>query len=223
MYLNAHTCNLAFENEQMLEALCKADMVYCDGEGVRFGAHVLGLRVPERTTAADFLPGLACGCARRGTSIYLLGGDAGVAEAAASRLREFAPGLCVAGTHHGYFLSPRDSSNEVIERINRARPGILFVGLGSPLQEIWTCRHRHGIDVPLVWCVGGVMDFVSGRSKRAPRWMRCCGLEWLFRLGHEPRRLFGRYVAGNPRFLARVFAHRFGAGRSPRLPGKAES
>jgi len=223
MYLNAHTCNLAFRNPRMREALRKSDLVYCDGAGVQLGAYLLGFGPLERMTAADFMADVACECARRRVSVFLLGGRPGIAEAAASRLKELASGLRIAGTHHGYFLCPRDCSKEVVGRINRARPDILFVGLGSPLQEIWTSEHRRAIDVPTVWCVGAMMDFVSGSSRRAPRWMRCCGLEWLWRLALEPRRLFVRYVLGNPVFLMRVLAHRVGIERNSRPLGGART
>jgi len=212
MYLNAHTCNLALVNETMRAALCNAEMVYCDGDGPRLGARMLGHRVPARLTSADFLPELARECARHRLRIYLLGGREGVAEKAARELERAAPGVCIAGTHHGYFLSPRDRSGEVVKRINGARPHLVFVGMGSPLQEGWTCEHRGAIDAPVVWCLGAGMDFLSGRCRRAPSWMCESGLEWLFRLILEPRRLFVRYVIGNPLFIARVLAHRLQQG-----------
>jgi len=213
MYLNAHVCNLAVREPALRAALEAADLVYCDGAGVKLAARMLGQGFLPRSTAADFLPTLMRECARRGLRVFLLGGRPGVAREAAAAVFPSGCGGCVVGTHHGYFSSDSGGSAEVLDAVSSARPDLVCVGMGSPRQEVWVHRHRRLIEASAVWCIGAAMDFVSGRVKRAPRWMRENGMEWLFRLLLEPRRLFTRYVVGNPLFLARVLTQRMrGAG-----------
>lgn len=208
MYLNIHVCNTAVSCRPLMEAMRRADLVYCDGEGVRQGARILGYRLPPRLTAAGFMPQLAAACVRHDLSIYFLGGREGVAEEAVARLKERCPGLKIAGKHHGYFHNSRDRSGEIIEQVNEARPDILFVGMGTPLEQTWVHAHRKDIRAPVVWCFGAAMDYIAGRTRRAPAWMRNHGMEWLYRLCQEPCRLFARYVFGNPLFMTRVLMER---------------
>jgi exopolysaccharide biosynthesis WecB/TagA/CpsF family protein len=138
-------------------------------------------------------------CARERLTLYFLGAAPGVAEAARRRLEQAHPGLRVVGTRHG-FTGPAEAA-AVAEEIARSRPDILILAMGSPRQEIWMAEHGARLGVPVVWAAGGVLDYASGRLRRAPRWMIRLGLEWLGRALIEPRRLGRRYVVGIPRFL----------------------
>ena len=100
-------------------------------------------------------------------------------------------------------LTPDDDA-EVVDRINAARPDVVWVGLGSPKQDLWMAAHRERLEAPLLVGVGAAFDFYTGRVRQAPRWMMRIGLEWLFRLFQEPRRLWRRYLLGNPRFVFNV-------------------
>lgn len=210
LHANVHAINLACRHAWFAGVLRDADLVFCDGEGVRLGTRILGERLPPRITYADWTWQLATWCRSTGTSLFLIGALPGVAAEAAARLVAHAPGLAIAGTHHGFFDTSHDSAATlgVIGAINRARPDIVIVGLGMPVQERWVHEHRRRIDAPVVLTGGAVFDYVSGRRRRAPAWMTRHGLEWLGRLLVEPRRLAGRYVAGNPLFLARVLRQR---------------
>ena len=151
-----------------------------------------------------FVP-LCEGAADRGQSIFFLGGRPGVAEQAARKAQELAPGLQVAGTADGYF-SQNDEA-DVIERINASGADILLVAFGVPLQDVWIAKHRDRLSPRLAIGVGAQFDFWSGQVQRAPQPVRQIGLEWVWRLGLEPRRLFQRYVFGNPVFVARALKH----------------
>ena len=208
MYLNVHVANVAYRNSALRESLRAADLVYCDGAGVRLGARILGDDLPARMTAADFIWDLAGMCAQRGHRLFWVGGEPGVSQQALELLRERHPQLVIAGAHDGFFAKEGPESDRVIGEINAAKPDLVIVGLGTPLQELWVQRNRGAIDAPLVWCLGATADFVTGRSRRAPEWMLEHGLEWLHRLDREPRRLFKRYAIGNPLFVSRVLRER---------------
>jgi N-acetylglucosaminyldiphosphoundecaprenol N-acetyl-beta-D-mannosaminyltransferase len=128
------------------------------------------------------------------------------------------PGLDISGIHHGHFdHTPGSRENEaVVRRVNAARPDILIVGLGMPLQERWLMENRHTIDAGVALTGGAVFDYVSGGLRRGPRLLTDNGFEWLARLLIEPRRLWRRYLIGNPLFLLRVLGQRLGKEPSPR-------
>ena len=205
MYANVHSLNSAWEDPELRRILNSADLLYCDGAGVKLGARLLGKELPERMTGADWIYDLSEMCEAKGISTYLLGGEPGVAANAAERLKSLYPRLAIAGTHHGYF----NDDAEVVEKINERKPDILFVGLGTPLQERWIENNFAALDVAVVWGVGALVDFVAGKVPRAPRWMLDHGMEWLFRLMVEPRRMWRRYLIGNPLFILRVLKQRF--------------
>ena len=208
MYANAHTLNLAYRSSMLRGAMQSADMVYCDGAGVKLGAKILGQYLPERMTGADWIHDLCEICQREHYSVYFLGGERNVASEAAERLSSQYPDLEIVGTHHGYFEHFGGEGHRICAEINERDPDILLVGMGSPLQELWLTGNFNTLNVSVGWVVGAMMAFVTGRLSRAPLWMRTHGLEWLGRLIVEPLRLSRRYVWGNPLFLWRVLKQR---------------
>ncbi len=212
MYVNAHVVNQTRSSAALRAALERADLIYCDGYGVRLAAHVLDLDVPHRMTGADWIWELAGLCEAGGRSMYLVGSEPPNARLAAERLREAFPRLSVAGTHHGFFELDSPHNERVIEDILQRRPDIVLVGMGTPKQELWVDRYAERLDGALVWTVGALFDYVSGRVPRAPRWLANNGWEWIFRLAIEPQRMWRRYLIGNPAFLSRVLSE---AGRRP--------
>lgn len=199
VYVNIHCCNMAASDRAYAEILNDADIVYCDGTGVRIAAALAGHPIPARMTGADWIWDLARLAATQGLGIFLLGSAPGSAEAAAAALQTRYPSLRIAGTASGY-----GTGSAAIERINASGADMLLVGMGSPRQEKWIAAHRSQIDVPVVWAVGALFDFVSGRIRRGPRWLTDHGMEWACRLVAEPRKLWRRYLIGNPQFFARV-------------------
>jgi N-acetylglucosaminyldiphosphoundecaprenol N-acetyl-beta-D-mannosaminyltransferase len=210
MYLNVHVANCAARDHGLRDALGAADLVYCDGAGIRLGAWLLGQNPPPRLTGADFIWDLAALSAERGFSLFWIGGRAGVARRAVARLADRCPGLEIAGTHHGFFAKQGSETTAVISEVNASRPDIVLVGLGTPMQESWVTLHRAAIEAPVVWCIGATADFIAGEVPRGPRWMVDNGLEWLHRLWAEPRRMWRRYAVGNPIFLLRILGERLG-------------
>jgi len=206
MYVNAHVLNQSRQYPELRAALETADLVYCDGYGVRLAAKALDVEIPHRMTGADWIWDLATMCERSGQSLYLLGSEPGVTREAAERLAKRYPNLQVAGSHHGYFEPGSPHGDRVIEDINERRPDIVLVGMGTPRQEMWVEHNANRIEGSVVWTVGALFDYVSGRVPRAPHWLADNGLEWIFRLAIEPQRMWRRYLLGNPVFISRVLA-----------------
>lgn len=169
------------------QALESAALCVADGIGVVWAMRRQGCPQYERVSGIDLVARLAAECAGRGWRPFLLGSRPGVAEEAARRLEADNPGLEVAGTHAG---SPRpEDDDEAVCRIAAARPDILLVAYGAPHQELWIARNQPRLPVPVAIGVGGTFDFLSGRVRRAPSWMRRAHLEWLWRLALQPARV----------------------------------
>jgi N-acetylglucosaminyldiphosphoundecaprenol N-acetyl-beta-D-mannosaminyltransferase len=200
--VNAHLVNLANADPELAEILRHSGLNYADGQAVVWAGRMLGQPVPGRMCTTDVIPSLAANWALRGFSVFLLGGSPGVAEEAARLLQAQHLGLKIADTRHGYF-DPEDAA-EIVEQINRSGAEVLLVGLGNPHQEKWVWRHLDALAPDAILTCGGLFDWLSGRKRRAPAWMYRNGLEWLYRLLLEPRRLFVRYVVGNPKFCLLV-------------------
>ncbi len=210
--VNVHCMNLSVEYSWLRQLLNQAEIVFCDGAGVMLGAKILGHQVPERITYADWFWQLAEFSEPQGYTFYFLGAKPGVAETAAQKLRKQFPHLQIVGIQDGYFdKTPNSLENEaIIQDINRHAPNILVLGLGMPLQEQWLLENWDRLTVNVALTGGAVFDYISGELQRAPQWMTDNGLEWLGRLLIEPRRLWKRYIVGNPRFLWRVLKQRLG-------------
>lgn len=203
-YLNAHCINRAFEDPEYRDILKQCDLVYPDGMGVVWASHLTHSPLPERVNIGDFLIPFLQLCETKGYKVYFLGSDPGVAQRAVENFLESVPGLKVAGIHHGYFT--KDEEKNIIKEVQETRPDILIVGFGVPDQEKWIYRHLPVLNVPVVWGVGALLEYYSGKVSRAPYWMRANGLEWLYRLILEPGRMWKRYLIGNILFIMRVLA-----------------
>ena len=174
--------------------LQQADLLTADGMPLVWAARWQGIPLPGRVAGADLVPALAKRAAERGFSIYFLGGGSGVAAQAARLLKDNNPELKVAGACSPPFSPVLEMDTSFLHEIRSTRPDILLVAFGNPKQEKWIGMHGRSLGVPVMIGVGGSLDFVVGRTHRAPEWMQRYGFEWLFRLLQEPRRLFRRYV-----------------------------
>jgi len=212
-YANVHALNLSVCDPRFKRILQEADTVYCDGVGVRLGAWLSGQKLQHRNTPPDWLPLLAAACIEHDISLYLLGAKLGVAEQACANLTALAPGVRIVGVHHGYFDKQAGSKENaaVIRTINESGADILIVGFGMPGQEYWIEENRSQLNAKVFLPVGAMLDYLAGSVYRAPQWITDNGFEWLARLFVEPRRLWRRYVVGNPLFLWRVFIRRVSA------------
>ena len=195
--VNTEFVMMAQHNSVFRNVINHAALVVADGTGIVWGTRYLGKPTPERVTGTDTLVELAKHSASKGYRLYLLGAAPGVAEAAAIRLRILAPGLQIAGTYAG---SPSPTEEDaIIDRVQGAHADILCVAYGAPAQELWIARNVSRLPVAVAMGVGGAYDFLSGRQRRAPRFMQRMGLEWLYRLYREPWRL--RRMLAIPRFM----------------------
>ena len=204
-YVNAHTLNLAMHIDDLRRSLIRSRLVMNDGVGLNLAARMRGERFPENLNGSDFTFRLLRLAASRNWGIFFLGGEPGVAEVAAGRLTEQIEGLRVVGVSHGF---TKESDELLVQRVRRAGAALLIVALGSPRQEIWLDRNLEATGALVGIGVGAFLDFTAGRVRRAPRWMNVLGIEWCFRLVQEPRRLWRRYIIGNPVFLLRAWQHR---------------
>jgi N-acetylglucosaminyldiphosphoundecaprenol N-acetyl-beta-D-mannosaminyltransferase len=201
-FVNPDCMNKSVADRDYRQALMAADHILPDGIGLVIAGKILGTPLRENINGTDMLPFLSTMAAEQKRSIFLLGGKPGVAEKAGDTIAQN-HGVTIAGVMHGYF--DRETENAgVIEAINRSNASILLVAFGAPLQEEWIIRHRAELKPAILMGVGGLLDFFSGNIKRAPRWLREIGLEWVYRILQEPGRMWKRYVVGNPLFLYRV-------------------
>lgn len=192
--VNADFVVNSLHDPELRRILQEADMATADGMPLVWASRLLGGPLPGRVTGADLVPALAERAAERGYSIYFLGAAPGVAARAAEILTERHPRLRVAGVYSPPPASVLEMDREVFERVATARPDILLVAFGNPKQEKWIRMYGPMLHVPVCIGIGGTLDMIVGVTRRAPLWMQRTGLEWLYRLGQEPRRLLKRYV-----------------------------
>lgn len=211
-YVNVNAINLAGELPWFRDLLNEAECAYCDGEGVRFGAGLLGRNIPARIALTYFFWDICAEAERKGYSVYLLGSHDHILTEAVARIHERFPRLRIAGTHHGYFEKSGRPSEEVVAAVNAAAPDLLFVGFGMPLQEEWIRRYRQSLNAGAIFPCGSMIDYASGMKSIAPMWMRKNGMEWVYRLFQEPGRLWKRYLVGNPFFISRIIGQRLREG-----------
>jgi N-acetylglucosaminyldiphosphoundecaprenol N-acetyl-beta-D-mannosaminyltransferase len=188
-----------------------AGLCLADGVGIVWAARLQGAHL-ERVAGVDLIETLAPLAAHRGWSLFFLGAEPGVGQQAAAALQERVPGLRVAGVWAGGPSSADDS--ETCARIKEARPDLLLVAYGAPGQDLWIARNLEAVGVPVAMGVGGALDFLAGRKRRAPSWVRRMGLEWGHRLLREPWR--ARRMLALPRFALAVLRERAGWPAWPR-------
>lgn len=207
-YTNAHVFNLAQQDEAFRDSLNGADLLICEGWGGRIGGVIAGARLPEQLATMDWMDQYLARLAAKSASVFLLGDEPGVARACGEQMVRRHPDLRIAGSQHGFFDKGPVGSSAVIDQVNASGADVLFVGLGSPLQELWIDQHLDRLSPSLVLALGAMFRWYSGVEQRAPSWMRRIHLEWLHRLAHHPWRHFRRYVIGNPLFLVRCARQR---------------
>jgi len=190
------------DNPGAAEAVAGAALTIPDGIGVIYAAKILGTPLKQKLPGIDFTGRLMEKMAAAGRSVFLFGSKPGVAELAERNLRETYPGLVFAGTNDGYF----SDDGPIVEKINAAKPDLLLVCLGAPKQEIWMHTHAAELDVGLMIGAGGSLDVFAGTVERAPEGWQKAGLEWLYRLLKEPKRI-GR-MAVLPLFMLKILTVR---------------
>jgi N-acetylglucosaminyldiphosphoundecaprenol N-acetyl-beta-D-mannosaminyltransferase len=210
--VNAAKLVAANRNERLKRALLDADLITADGMSVVWASRLLGKGLKERVTGIDLVERLVNRAARRGFAVYFLGAREESVRGTVDRFANEYPALRIAGFHNGYFDASDSSS--ICAAIRLSGADLLFVAMGSPKQEEWIASNIALTGARFALGVGGSFDHLSGRSKRAPRWMQRSGLEWLHRLMQEPRRLWRRYLVGNSAFIWLVIRERLRRGNN---------
>lgn len=199
------------ETDQALQkAYESASLVLTDGQPLIWISKWLGTPIKEKISGSDLFPRVCQLAAKKGYRMYFLGAGPGVADMAAQKLKTDYPGLQVVGTFSPAYGFEKDESQikEVWQKIHQAKPDILIAALGTPKQEIFLWESREELNGMLAFGIGAGLDFAAGNVKRAPHWMQKCGLEWFYRLCHEPKRLFKRYLVDGLRILPIVWKYR---------------
>ncbi len=220
--INADFVVNSLHDPDLRRILQEADMATADGMPLVLGARLLGVPLADRVTGADLVPALAERAAEQGYSIFLLGARPGVGTRAAELLQQRYPGLRIAGVVAPPNLPIDQMDASILDQIRAARPDILLVAFGNPKQEKWIRMYARDLAVPVCIGVGGTFDMIAGVTRRAPAWMQRVGLEWLYRLAQEPRRLWRRYVHDllyfGYFFVRQWWAMRQGTAPAPLLP-----
>lgn len=188
---------------ELMEILRDADMITADGFPIVALSHIAGSPLKQRVTGADMVPAIAKMAAVRQESIYLLGGEENTAQQAADCLKKANPSLQIAGysapmvsIDGNQLLDWEKNDQAIVEDINASGASILFIGFGNPKQELWFKRNQHRLKVPVSIGIGGTFSFITGKVKRAPKWMQRGHMEWIFRMTQDPKRLIKRYSIG---------------------------
>jgi exopolysaccharide biosynthesis WecB/TagA/CpsF family protein len=194
---NGQVLSLCARSEELRSLFLSADLIHADGMPLVFASKLKGRTpLPERVATTDLFHDVARQAEAVGASFFFLGASQDVVERTVAQVRKQYPRLVIAGFRNGYFSAEEEA--RVVENINATKADVLWVGMGAPHELAFSLRNRARLtNIGLIKTSGGLFDFLSGRNSRAPRWMQSAGLEWLYRLALEPRRLFGRYVSTN--------------------------
>jgi N-acetylglucosaminyldiphosphoundecaprenol N-acetyl-beta-D-mannosaminyltransferase len=197
--VNAAKLVMLQSDPRLRDIVARCELVNADGQAVVWASRLLGDALPGRVAGIDLMHGLFALAEREGYRVFVLGAREVVLERALERLRALHPRLEIAGARSGYFSA--DEVPEVCAEIRAASADVLFVAMPSPRKEYWLAEHGPTLGVPFLMGVGGSIDVLAGFTRRAPQWMQRAGLEWFYRLAQEPRRLAGRYLTTNTRFV----------------------
>lgn len=209
-FVNADCANIAYHDEAYIQVLRTAELSLADGIGLKLAGKLLAKEIKQNVNGTDLFPLMCESLSNTGKGLFLLGARPGVAEGVRGWVKKQYPEVTVSGFHHGYY-SPEEEG-DVIDQIKNCGADLLLVAFGAPHQDIWINDHLGETGVKVAMGVGGLFDFYSGRTARAPVWMREIGMEWLYRFIQEPGRLWKRYFVGNAVFLYRVVLERIRVG-----------
>lgn len=208
-YINVHGMNLLVHNPRYHEVLDAAEVVFCDGVGVKLASRLLDVKLGDRMTPPDWIGDAFNVCLKQNAAIYVIGDDIGVAEQFIAKALENHPGLRFVGYHHGFF-DPEGAENDlIVDEIKASDADLIITGMGMPRQEIWAHETFPKLDKGVFLATGALFRWYTGIERRSPRWVTDNGLEWLARLIQQPCRHFRRYVIGNSIFMFRVIREAF--------------
>lgn len=200
--INTFKLKLYHENSEVKSAIEGSDICSPDGASIVLAARLLNSSRIRRVPGIDLFEELIEKCADNGTSIYLLGSTDYALLKVQSELSNRHPQLTIAGARNGFWQT--NETDEVIQDIRRSGAKICFIALPTPLKEVWALEHKEFLNGIFLVGVGGSFEVIGGLLKRAPKWIQNIGLEWLYRLSKEPKRLFKRYFLANSFFAGRL-------------------
>ncbi len=195
---------------EIAEIYKHADLILCDGKPLIWLSKWYGTPIKEKISGSDLFPRLCERAAKKGYKMFFLGAAEGVAARAAANLEKKYPGLQVVGTYSPSYGFEKniDEMQKIIEMIRNAAPHILIVGLGAPKQEKFIYRNREALGVPISLGLGASLDFEAGKVKRAPKWMSDHGLEWIYRIIQDPKRMAKRYLVNDKAIIALAWKYK---------------
>lgn len=202
--LNTYGLMLSLKDPEFFNVLEHAHLITPDGGGILFGAKFLGIPLKERVSGIDLIAEICKLCVKENYSLFLLGGKEEALRGAKENLEKDFPGLKITGAQNGYFT--KEEEKNIVGKIAMLKPDILLVGFGMPKQEKWIHEHLQTLQVPVCAGIGGSFDVISGQLNRAPAWMQNAGLEWLYRVLQEPKRIPRLWVI--PYFFCVLFAEK---------------
>ena len=207
--VNVDFLQIAQRLPRLQQIINTSDLSVPDGVPLVWMARYLGMKDCRRITGPDMIDALAHLAVERNKRVYLLGGAAGAASGARASLEARFPGLNVCGVHEpveAEYPFPAEMDEDICRRIREAKPDVLFVAFGCPKQELWLRDHMQSLGIPISVGIGGSFNFLSGRIPRAPKLMQRLGLEWVYRLGREPNRLWRRYLLADLPFAIKLIS-----------------
>jgi N-acetylglucosaminyldiphosphoundecaprenol N-acetyl-beta-D-mannosaminyltransferase len=201
-YVNAHCLNTANDNPDYMGLLNNFDLIYADGISVVYAAYFLYRAQLEKMTGREWIYAFCKMAAERSLRVYIIAGRSVVAKQARDNLCHAFPGLQIVGAVDGFFIERTEM--DILQEINDLRPDVVFVGMGTPIQEMWIAAHRSKIQAPVCWAVGALFDYVAGVEPPVPNWLNAVAMEWLWRLIVDPFGKWRRYLIGLPMFSLRI-------------------
>jgi N-acetylglucosaminyldiphosphoundecaprenol N-acetyl-beta-D-mannosaminyltransferase len=202
-HLNIHAANIAHENKWYSDFVNSCNIVFCDGKGVQLAALLQGHKPPPQVTYHTYFWQLLDFCHQNMFSLFLLGSSQQTIDLAKAKIKSIYPDDKIF-LHHGYFEKSGIENEEIIKEINSKMCDILIVGFGMPIQEKWIIDNKDKLNVRVILYAGAFLEWISGAKKQAPSIITKIGMEWFYRLLLEPKRLFRRYILGNPLFFYRL-------------------
>jgi N-acetylglucosaminyldiphosphoundecaprenol N-acetyl-beta-D-mannosaminyltransferase len=201
--LNAASICQLVVNKDLKNAYKHSDLVNIDGMSIVWALRFLGHQIPERVACPDLTDDILALANKNNYSVFLLGAQESTLSLCETNIKDNFPGLRIVGSQNGYFKQHEELA--IIEKIKRANPDILLLGMPSPFKELFTEKYKHDLSIKYYLGVGGLFEIFAGEKKRAPRWMQNLGMEWFYRFAQEPLRLWRRYLIGNLKFVWLVF------------------
>jgi len=214
---NGHAIALSAQDKNFAATFAMADIIHSDGQAAVFASRLLTRTpVPERSATTDFIHDAAKIGAQHGLRFFLLGATEEANAQSARILEETYPGLQIVGRLHGYFGEYEE--DDIVDQINLTQPDVIWVGLSVPREYEFAVRNKYRLKAGWLVTCGGCFNFVTGAYKRAPEWMQAAGMEWLYRLAREPKRLFWRYAVTNPLAVFLLLTRTNGRVETPAIP-----